>query len=141
RPTPNRSEWKDFEGKKIYLDAYNANPSSMQVALSGFFEWLEQHGIEQSDALIVLGDMNELGENAPNYHKEVGEYLRQWPDAHNVFIGRYAAHYLEGRGLGTCYPDAARFKGQEWKHMTHGKTHLFIKGSRSLQLESLLAIT
>ena len=85
--------------------------------------------------------MNELGENGPAYHREVGEFLRQWPDAHNVFIGRFASHYLEGRGLGTCYPDAARFKGLEWDHMTQGKTHLFIKGSRSLQLESLLAIT
>jgi len=141
RPTANRSEWKDYSGKKIYLDAYNANPSSMKVALSGFFEWLKAHGISESDSLVVLGDMNELGENGPAYHREVGEFLRQWPDAHNVFIGQFASHYLEGRGLGTCYPDAARFKGLEWEHMTHSKTHLFIKGSRSLQLESLLAIT
>jgi UDP-N-acetylmuramoyl-tripeptide--D-alanyl-D-alanine ligase len=141
RPTANRSEWKEHAGKKIYLDAYNANPSSMKVALSGFFEWLKAHHIAESDALIVLGDMNELGDNSPAYHRELGEYLRQWPDAHNVFIGRFATHYLEGRGLGTCYPDAARFKGLEWDHMTQGKTHLFIKGSRSLQLESLLAIT
>ena len=141
RPTANRSEWKNHAGKKIYLDAYNANPSSMKVALSGFFEWLKAHNIAESNALIVLGDMNELGDNSPAYHRELGEYLRQWPDAHNVFIGRFAAHYLEGRGLGTCYPDAARFKGLEWDHMTQGKTHLFIKGSRSLQLESLLAIT
>ncbi len=141
RPTANRSEWKEHAGKKIYLDAYNANPSSMKVALSGFFEWLKAYKIPESDALIVLGDMNELGDNGPAYHRELGEYLRQWPDAHNVFIGRFATHYLEGRGLGTCYPDAARFKGLEWDHMTQGKTHLFIKGSRSLQLESLLAIT
>jgi UDP-N-acetylmuramoyl-tripeptide--D-alanyl-D-alanine ligase len=141
RPTPNRSEWKEVKNKKIYLDAYNANPSSMKVAVSGFFEWLAEQKIPQSEALVVMGDMNELGDNAPIYHQELGEYLRQWPDAHCVFIGRYASHYLAGRGLGTCYPDAARFKGLEWEHMTQGKTHLFIKGSRSLQLESLLAIT
>lgn len=141
RPTPNRSEWKDFHGKKIYLDAYNANPSSMKVALQGFFEWLKEHKVDESHVLIILGDMNELGDGAPQYHKEIGEFLRQWPDAHNIFIGRFASHYLAGRGLGTCYPDVARFKGKEWDYLTHGKTHLFIKGSRSLQLESLLAIT
>ena len=141
KPTPNRSEWKEFRGKKIYLDAYNANPSSMKVALTGFFDWLTAQKISESSAVVVLGDMNELGDSAPQYHREVGEFLKQWKGAQIIFIGRYAAHYIEGLGAGASYTEAKQFKGSEWDRMTQGKTHVLIKGSRSLQLESLLAIT
>lgn len=141
KPTPNRSEWKEFQGKKIYLDAYNANPSSMKVALTGFFDWLSAQKIPESSAVVVLGDMNELGETAPQYHREVGEFLKQWKAAKIVFIGRYATHYIDGLGGGTSYSEANQFKGSEWDTMTRGRTHVLIKGSRSLQLESLLAIT
>jgi UDP-N-acetylmuramoyl-tripeptide--D-alanyl-D-alanine ligase len=123
------------------LDAYNANPSSMKVALTGFFEWLASHKVSETDSLLILGDMNELGKDGARYHKEVGEYLKQWPQAHCVFIGRYASEYLSGRGSGTCYPEVTKFKGDEWNHLTNGKSYLFIKGSRSLQLESLIGIT
>jgi UDP-N-acetylmuramoyl-tripeptide--D-alanyl-D-alanine ligase len=41
RPTKNRSEWITFEDRSIYLDAYNANPSSMKAALLGFKESIQ----------------------------------------------------------------------------------------------------
>ncbi len=141
RPTANRSEWRELGGKKVYLDAYNANPSSMKVALEGFFEWLKAHKVEHGRAMVILGDMNELGDNAPTYHREVGEFLRRWPDVEAVFIGRFASHYLEGRGAGRGFADASLFKTSAWTEATRDKDHLFIKGSRSLQLESLLVIT
>lgn len=141
RPTKNRSEWCEFDGKKVYLDAYNANPSSMKVALEGFFEWTGQEGIPEEKTLVVLGDMNELGDNAASYHAEVGAFLKRWPKCTVVFVGRYAANYVMGLGGGETFPEAAALKGEALKRLTHGRTHLFIKGSRSLQLESLLAIT
>lgn len=141
RPTKNRSEWTEYQDKKIYLDAYNANPSSMKVALEGFFDWVKQQGVAEENTLLVLGDMNELGDGAPNYHKEVGEFLKRWGATTPVFIGKFAQHYVEGLGRGQTFTEAAKFKGSSWQQMTQGKTHIFIKGSRSLQLESLLAIT
>ena len=141
RPTKNRSEWCEFQGKKVYLDAYNANPSSMMVALDGFFEWLAHEGIENEKSVVVLGDMNELGDGAESYHKQVGKFLEKWPTTTPVFIGRYAETYAQGLGRGTAFKDANSFKGKSWEVLTQGKTHVFIKGSRSLQLESLLAIT
>lgn len=141
RPTKNRSEWCEFQGKKIYLDAYNANPSSMQAALEGFFDWLKHQGVSEEETLIVLGDMNELGDGAPTYHQQVGAFIKRWPNTTPVFIGRFAANYVQGLGSGTSFAEASLFKGASWKQMTQGKTHIFIKGSRSLQLESLLAIT
>jgi len=140
RPTPNRSEWKRFSDRDVYLDAYNANPSSMKVAVEGFFEKLAQLSVGEADALLVLGDMNELGERAPEYHAEVGEFLRRWPRARYVFVGRFAQSYVKGLGAGNCYSAASEL-APEFIKMTRGATHVFIKGSRSLQLESLLAIT
>src|SRR5690606_122256 len=64
RPTRNRSEWINFEEKKVYLDAYNANPSSMKAALLGFKESVNERGLSLEKACIVVGDMNELGEKA-----------------------------------------------------------------------------
>jgi len=141
RPTRNRSEWMEHEGKKIFLDAYNANPSSMQTALEGFFDWMSVRGHKDSDAAVVLGDMNELGDGAPDYHRQVGQYLRRWPAARVAFVGRYAAFYQEGLGGGEAFADAQALKGSEWVRFTEGRGHIFVKGSRSLQLESLVAIT
>lgn len=141
RPTKNRSEWCEFRGHHVYLDAYNANPSSMKVAIEGFFDWLNAHDISQENALLILGDMNELGEHAPEYHREVGEFLKRWPATEPVFVGRFAQDYKMGRKGGHAFTDAAQFRRVAWDSMTQSKTHLFIKGSRSLQLESLLVIT
>lgn len=141
RPTKNRSEWCDFEQKKVYLDAYNANPSSMMVALDGFFEWLSLEGISNEKSVVILGDMNELGDGAESYHKQVGKYLEKWPSTTPIFIGRFADSYVQGLGRGTAFNDVLSLRGKSWNQLTQGKTHVFIKGSRSLQLESLLAIT
>lgn len=141
RPTKNRSEWCEFQGKQVYLDAYNANPSSMKAALEGFFDKLTEQGVTPDRALIVLGDMNELGDKTPEYHRDLGSFLKQWPTTSCAFVGRFSQHYQEGLPTGRTFPDASSLKTGGWTDVTHGKTHVFIKGSRSLQLESLVAIT
>lgn len=141
RPTANRSEWVQFGDQQIYLDAYNANPSSMKAAIVGFFDWLTAHEVPPSSAVVVLGDMNELGDGTAQYHREVAEFLKQWPAAEVIFVGRFAPHYLNGLGRGLCYSNASALKGSEWSRVTQGKRYALIKGSRSLQLESLIAIT
>jgi UDP-N-acetylmuramoyl-tripeptide--D-alanyl-D-alanine ligase len=141
RPTRNRSEWLELGGKKIFLDAYNANPSSMQTALEGFFDWMAARGNRDNDATVVLGDMNELGDGAPDYHRQVGQFLRRWPAARVAFVGRYASFYQEGLGGGEAFADAQSLKNSAWSRLTEGRGHVFVKGSRSLQLESLVDIT
>lgn len=141
RPTANRSEWVQFGEQQVYLDAYNANPSSMKAAIAGFFDWLSAHNVSPSSAVVVLGDMNELGDGTPQYHREVAEFLKQWPAAQVIFVGRFAAHYVDGLGGGLSYANALALKGSEWARVTQGKRYALIKGSRSLQLESLIAIT
>lgn len=141
RPTKNRSEWIKFENRSVYLDAYNANPSSMKAALLGFKESVLEQGMKLSEACVVIGDMNELGESAPKYHQEVGAYINDLGFQNVYFIGRYSSYYLKGFEKGEARNSSAEFKNEYRNNCLKKFAIHFIKGSRSLQLESLFDIT
>lgn len=141
RPTKNRSEWIEFQGASIYLDAYNANPSSMKAALEGFKDSVLSQGKKLSETCIVLGDMNELGDSTPQYHKEIGEFVKNLGFPNVFFIGRFAHHYQQGYPQGATKASSSDFKNEYRKNCLNKYPVHFIKGSRSLQLESLFDIT
>jgi UDP-N-acetylmuramoyl-tripeptide--D-alanyl-D-alanine ligase len=141
RPTKNRSEWIEFEKRSIFLDAYNANPSSMKAALQGFKESVLQQGFQLSESCVVLGDMNELGENAPRYHEEVAAFVKELGFPTVYFVGRYADFYLQGYPEANKIASSAEFKSEYRSKCIKNFSIHFIKGSRSLQLESLFDIT
>lgn len=141
RPTKNRSEWIEFEGRSVYLDAYNANPSSMKAALLGFKDSVLEQGFKLTDACVVLGDMNELGDSTPQYHREVGQYVKELGFSNVYFVGRFASHYVSGDPQGHPKTSSADFKSEYRGECLKKFPIHFIKGSRSLQLESLFDIT
>jgi UDP-N-acetylmuramoyl-tripeptide--D-alanyl-D-alanine ligase len=141
RPTRNRSEWLRFEERAVYLDAYNANPSSMKAALEGFKESVLEQGHQLTDSCVVLGDMNELGENTAAYHQDVGRFIAELGFSNVFFVGRFADHYLQGFPDGHKSSSSAEFKRKYREECIKKFTIHFIKGSRSLQLESLFDIT
>lgn len=66
----------------IIDDSYNANPESMKAALQAF-EHMEGQG-----KIAILGDMLELGVNAPFWHRQLGRFLRKVPSVQQVvFVG------------------------------------------------------
>lgn len=140
-PTKNRSEWIERNGQKIFLDAYNANPSSMKAALHGFKESVLEQGKSLDETCIVLGDMNELGESTPQYHEDVGRYVKELGFKHVFFVGRFASHYQKGFPEGMVRGSSAEFKKEYCEDCLKKHSLHFIKGSRSLQLESLFDIT
>lgn len=132
KPGLNRSEWKDYKESRVFLDAYNANPSSMIASLEGF----KDHNPSRS--LVVIGDMNELGDFTEEGHKKVGSYLRECGFKDVVFVGRYADYYLSE------YPFAERFaSASEYKKVFDQKISdyefVFLKASRTLKLEELIS--
>lgn len=141
RPTKNRSEWIKFENKSVYLDAYNANPSSMKAALLGFKESVISQGYKVEDACIVLGDMNELGDSTAQYHEEVGQFVKELGFSHVYFVGRFSQYYTRGNPQGQMKASSAEFKSEYREDCLKKFPIHFIKGSRSLQLESLFDIT
>lgn len=143
RPTKNRSEWIEFEGRPVFLDAYNANPSSMKAALEGFKESVMEQGLALDEACVVLGDMNELGNSSPQYHQDVGRFIQSLGFKHVYFVGRFNSEYLKGysQSSGSGRASTNEFKS-EFRSVVLKKYRIhFIKGSRSLQLESLFDIT
>jgi UDP-N-acetylmuramoyl-tripeptide--D-alanyl-D-alanine ligase len=136
QPNMNRSQWVDH----VFLDAYNANPSSMKVSLDSFITVMKNRSINLKDCCFVLGDMNELGEFARDLHIEIAKHLKLAGAENVYFIGRYKEYYLEGFG-----PTAKSYLKKEdfyedWKSVRKNYKYVFIKASRSLQLETLMSI-
>ncbi|MFN2470522.1 MAG: UDP-N-acetylmuramoyl-tripeptide--D-alanyl-D-alanine ligase [Gaiellaceae bacterium] len=90
------SRWRGDEvplpgGGLLINDAYNANPLSMRAALA--------HLVERAEGrrtVAVLGDMAELGPDAPAYHEEVGRNVRDLGIDALLAVGPLAAGYLRG---------------------------------------------
>ena len=137
QPEMNRSQWVD----NIFLDAYNANPSSMRTSINSFVATMKAKNISLDECYFVLGDMNELGEFAPALHKEIAEHAKNIGIKNITFIGRFRKYYLDG------FPNAtSNFATKEefydaFKKIRKDFRFVFVKASRSLQLESLLDIT
>ena len=136
-PDNNRSTWKYYRGVKIFLDAYNANPSSMAASLRSFKKSTEN--MDQEKVLLVLGDMNELGENTQSFHRKIGNLTEGLGFRNVYFIGHYSNYYLEGNERGIAFKERKGLLHQ-WEDILRSYKAIFLKGSRSLQLESLLDI-
>ena len=70
-PTNNRSQWKETEKNHLIIDAYNANPSSMKLALENFAQ------MDVTPKAVILGDMRELGPTSDELHQEVAHQLQR----------------------------------------------------------------
>ena len=69
-PTNNRSELEVTASNKLIIDAYNANPTSMEAALKNFKE------IKADHKMAIIGAMKELGEVSDEEHQKVADMLK-----------------------------------------------------------------
>ena len=127
----NRSEWKKTENNTILLDAYNANPSSMEVALESFLK------MDAEKKAVLLGDMFELGKYSIEEHRNLGKELAS-SGLHKVMLcGK------EMENAANEIPDVIYFPEKEslveYLKSNPVKDHLIlIKGSRGMALEDFL---
>lgn len=133
KPTDNRSEWKKIHNTHIFLDAYNANPSSMIASAQGFISSLPT----DAKALFIVGDMNELGEKTEQLHYEVALKFNELKVSDITYVGRFFEGFKKGFDGNLSIVKSVEDIGFNLKDYTH----VFIKGSRSLQLERILDIT
>lgn len=142
RPSHGRSVLKEHLGKLYFVDAYNANPSSMKSSFMGFYQYLKDENRDLDQTLFVFGDMNELGDSAPLFHQELAHFLNPYQLSAVIFVGRYAKDFLSGvihKNKVRCFDSTEQLKSQ-WDEIILPFKHVFLKGSNSLQLESLLGI-
>ncbi len=137
-PDNNRSQYIKIKDQIIFLDAYNANPSSMKAALESFKNYLEDNRLDLKDSLFVLGDMNELGDKSTEYHQELGAILKGMMVSNAIFVGRFAKDYATGfENESKIYGSTIELRN-DWANISRSFSSVFLKGSRTLQLESLM---
>lgn len=133
-PTNNRSQLLEKNGYKIILDAYNANPSSMQAALVNFLQ-LET---EDQTKIAILGDMFELGNESIEEHHKIVQLLTNEEGIEVYFVGKdFYTNKNDAPHL-YFYSDYDDFKSSLQKPSS-GST-ILIKGSRGMALERTLDI-
>lgn len=64
-PENNRSQYKETAQNRLIIDAYNANPTSMNASLDNFIQ------IKEKNKIVILGDMKELGEISEGEHQKI----------------------------------------------------------------------
>jgi UDP-N-acetylmuramoyl-tripeptide--D-alanyl-D-alanine ligase len=109
-------------------DSYNANPLSMRLGLDTLVELAPQG----SRRVAVLGTMGELGEHAPRYHKEIGDYARRCANL-IIGVGEMAPHYAPDR----LFADSANCAGQIEALIQPGDC-LLIKGAHILGMDQIV---
>ena len=129
-PKNNRSQIIETLNNKIILDAYNANPSSMTVALENFAS------IKAESKVVILGDMFELGEESSKEHQAIIDLATSLNFDKKLFVG-------ENFNLGNT--NELQFKSYEHleeylKKNPLEKQSILIKGSRGMRLERILDI-
>ena len=127
-PSNSRSQLIEKGTNKIILDAYNANPSSMKLAIENFAK------LNASKKVLMLGGMAELGDESLNEHKAIVDTIKQHAWTAVVLVG---GDFLKFNHQYLSFKNAAEAK--EWlQHQQFENTHLLIKGSRSMQMEKVL---
>jgi UDP-N-acetylmuramoyl-tripeptide--D-alanyl-D-alanine ligase len=130
-PDNNRSQWLNTGRNMLILDAYNANPSSMKAALDNF------HNMVADSKTVILGDMMELGEHSLAEHREILSFARRYAFNEIILIGEFFSKVSSGRPE-KCFPDLESAKAWLRKKPITGST-ILLKGSRKMQLESLIS--
>ncbi|RPA69903.1 UDP-N-acetylmuramoyl-tripeptide--D-alanyl-D-alanine ligase [Cyclobacteriaceae bacterium YHN15] len=132
-PSNMRSQLIEKRSNLIILDAYNANPSSMEVALKTFGE---MSGDKQK--MVILGDMYELGDSTNEEHRKLGDIVARYNFDKICFTGKHIQVALETAPLRALYfPDPFSFRN--WLQDSNLENYLIlIKGSRGMKLESLV---
>lgn len=128
-PSNSRSQMIEKGGNKIILDAYNANPSSMKAAIENFAN------IAADKKVLMLGAMAEMGAETELEHKILIAFIRKF-NWHNVALVGKAFEPYKNEFL---YFDVAAEAGEWLKQQNFEQTYFLIKGSRSTQMEKVLA--
>jgi UDP-N-acetylmuramoyl-tripeptide--D-alanyl-D-alanine ligase len=128
-PVNNRSQLIQKGTNKIILDAYNANPSSMQAALENFAQ------LKDENKVVFLGDMFELGKDSNMEHEKIANLVTSYRFSKVFLIGKaFSATGAKNAFVSESYES---FKNST-NYSNINNATILIKGSRGMALERLL---
>ena len=127
-PENNRSQIIKKGSNKIILDAYNANPTSMQLALSSF------NDMKEGKKIVFIGDMFELGENSHQMHQEIVYTVEKMNFDQTFIIGDLFNKTKHSSNI-KSFKNLNDLKGNMDEI---SNSAILIKGSRGMKLENIL---
>lgn len=129
-PGMNRSQILQKNNTTFYIDCYNANPSSMKLAIESFYR------SAGSPKAVVLGDMLELGEYSQAEHAAIIEQVKALAFDQVILIGKF---FGELKHQLPCIHFEKTQDATEWfSKQNFAGYHLLLKGSRGYTLEKLI---
>jgi UDP-N-acetylmuramoyl-tripeptide--D-alanyl-D-alanine ligase len=131
-PSNNRSQLQKTAHNTLILDYYNANPSSMQLAIENFAS------LPATNKMVILGDMLELGDDSTKEHDAIIDLLQEKEITNVVLVGPF--FMTAGKKVNaTTFHTSAEAVEYLKQHPTKDTT-ILIKGSRGIQLEKVVAV-
>ncbi|MEH6779192.1 UDP-N-acetylmuramoyl-tripeptide--D-alanyl-D-alanine ligase [Maribacter arcticus] len=128
-PENNRSQIIKKNGHYIILDAYNANPSSMKVAIENF------NSLEKTNKVLILGDMFELGNSAEEEHQAITDLTKTLQFENVLFVGE---NFYRTQTSSIKLKNFEELKAHLSQNNLHANSTILIKGSRGMALERTL---
>ena len=129
-PTNNRSQCTRTEKNTLIVDAYNANPTSVEAALKNFSK------IETtSGKVLILGDMKELGEDSEAEHNKVLALIKSLGFDKVYLVG--SEFTRASAGAHPCFENVDALKEYLTANPIAGYT-ILIKGSNSTRLTKIV---
>ncbi len=127
-PSNSRSQLLIKGSNQFILDAYNANPSSMKLAIENFAK------NPAGDKILILGAMAELGEESLKEHAAIIKLIEQFSWKNVLLVG---GDFL--RTPHTFLQFETAVQAADWLNSRDFQdTHFLIKGSRSTRMEDVL---
>jgi UDP-N-acetylmuramoyl-tripeptide--D-alanyl-D-alanine ligase len=115
-------------------DTYNANPDSMQAAIAVLADL-------PSPRVLIMGDMGEVGEQGPQFHREAGAQARDAGIETLLTLGEQSQAAAQAFGDGQHFNDAESLIAAALTEL-HGAGSVLVKGSRFMKMERVIrAIT
>ncbi len=127
-PSNSRSQMIELGNNKIILDAYNANPSSMKLAIENFAK------LGVNNKILLLGGMMELGNESIKEHEALIELIKKYSWNQVVLVGGDFKIIKHPFLFFNKSEDAKEwFAQQNFEH-----SYFLIKGSRSMMMEKII---
>ena len=129
-PDNNRSQISIKNNNTIILDAYNANPTSMSLALESFKK------TNYKNKMIIVGDMFELGKDSNHYHQEIINRLEKINDCIIYIVGEYFCKTKHSDRIESFSTTKKLINNLSKTNISNYS--ILIKGSRGMQLEKII---
>jgi len=130
-PEMNRSQIKKTEKNTIILDAYNANPSSMDLAIKNF------HKQALENKMLIIGDMFELGNYSANEHHQILKLISTCTFSSVYLVGKEFNRF-KNEFISYHFFETTDELKQSLTVLSIVDNTILVKGSRGMKLEQVI---